>query len=114
MQHRAYRLRTPVMLLGLELPDWLVIALTWLVTKQLAGSLLGARLSLLAALAGTFLVFRAWRRARDRAPDKLAAHLLAFLTEATTYRVTPDTRNAPLVVRTDAIAPRDDRALAPR
>lgn len=106
MRHRVYRLRSKVSLLGLELSDWFVILLGWLVCKQFFGSFLGTRVSLLTAIVATFLVFKVWQRIKDNVPEKCAVHLAGWLSEADVYRVGPDTKNVPLVVHPEALATR--------
>jgi len=99
LRHRVFRLKSNVSLLGLELTDWLVVLVSWLVLKQGLSDLLGSRLSLLAAALGTFLVFKLWQRVKDRMPGKFAPHLMTWLTEADVYRSVPDLENTPLVVQ---------------
>ena len=90
--------------MGLELTDWFVILLSWLVCKQFFSSFLGVRTSLLTAIIATFLVFKVWQRIKDNVPDKYASHLAGWLSEADIYRVGPDTKNVPLVVHPEAMA----------
>ena len=104
MRHRVYRLRSRVSLMGLELTDWFVILLSWLVCKQFFSSFLGVRLSLLTAIIATFLVFKGWQGVKDNVPDKYATHLASWLTEADIYRLKPDTKNVPPVVYPEALA----------
>lgn len=103
MRHRVYRLKNKVSLMGLELTDWFVVLLSWLVFKQILGSLLGARLGLLVAIIGTFLVFKVWQRVKDTIPDQYFLHLMAWLTEADVYCLKPDRKNVPLVVYPEAL-----------
>ncbi len=102
LRHRVYRLKSKVSLLGLELIDWFVILVSWLLFKQGMTAPLGSRLSLLVAAIGTFLVFRLWQRVKDNVPERYAAHLMAWLTEADVYRLGPDIYNAPLIIRPPA------------
>ncbi len=88
--------------MGLELTDWFVILLSWLVCKQFFSSFLGVRISLLTAIIATFLVFKVWQRIKDHVPDKYASHLAGWLSEADIYCVGPDTKNVPLVVHPEA------------
>ena len=88
--------------MGLELTDWFVVLLSWLVCKQFFSSFLGVRISLLTAIIATFLVFKVWQRIKDNVPDKYASHLVSWLTEADIYRTGPDTKNVPLVVHPEA------------
>lgn len=97
LRHRVYRLKSRLSLLGLELADWFVILAAWFALKQLAGTW-GGRASLLIAALGTWLALRLWQRVKDAVPERFAAHLLAWLSEADVYRLGPDLEGAPLVV----------------
>jgi hypothetical protein len=99
LRHRVYHLRSRVSLLGLELADWLVLLMSWLALKQGLVGVLGERFSLLAALLGTWTVLRLWQRVKDRVPERFAMHLMTWLGEADSYRLGPDLRGCPLVVR---------------
>lgn len=98
LRHRVYRLKTKVSLLGLELADWFVILLSWLLLKQGLNALVGERLSLLAAAIGTFLVFRLWQGLKDKVPEKFVLHLISWFAEADSYRLYPDFKTGPLTV----------------
>ena len=103
VRHRVFRLKSKVSVLGLEFTDWVVVLLSWLILKQLLATPLGDRLSLLVAAIGTFLVFRLWQKVKDVMPDKYPLHLMAWLTEADVYRLSPDLKNVPLVVYPEAL-----------
>ena len=102
-RHRIFRLKSRVSVLGLELVDWVVILVCWLVLKQTLTIPLGDRLSLLVAAIGTFLLFRLWQQVKDVMPDKYPSHLTTWLTEADVYRLSPDLKNAPLIVHPEVL-----------
>lgn len=104
LRHRIFRLKSKVSLLGLELTDWVVVLVSWLVLKQGLSGLLGDRLSLLIAATCTFAVFRLWQRIKDVMPDRYAFHLIAWLIEADVYRLSPDFKNAPLIVQPEVLS----------
>ena len=103
VRHRVFRLKSKVSLLGLELTDWVVVLVSWLILKQILAAPLGDRLSLLIAAIGTFLVFRLWQKVKDVMPEKYPMHLMTWLTEADVYRLSPDLKNVPLVVYPEAL-----------
>ena len=103
LRHRIFRLKSKVSLLGLELTDWVIVLVSWLVLKQGLSDPLGDRLSLLVAALGTFIAFRLWQQVKDVMPDKYPFHLMSWLTEADIYRLSPDLKNAPLLVHPEAL-----------
>ena len=111
LRHRVFRLKSRVSVLGLELTDWVVILVSWLILKQTSTTLLGDRLSFLIAIIGTFLVFRLWQKVKDTMPDKYPFHLIGWLTEADVYRLSPDLKNVPLVVYPEALQSKEVRPI---
>ncbi len=97
-RHRLFKLDTPLTLMGFELDDWLVLIGGWALFLQVLGTFLGPRPKLLFATILAGAVFLAYRRVKDMLPGKFGRHLIGYLSEADTYRVTPDDVNVPCVL----------------
>lgn len=82
----------------MEIDDWLLLLGGWIITLQLTGLFMGPRLRLVVATFISGMAFLVYRRAKDRLPRQFFRHLLGYVVEADTYRVTPDDRNIPYVV----------------
>ena len=84
--------------MGFRPEDFLVLFLSVSLGLNVLGALFPGRLRLLFAVAFVFLVFRAWRRVRDKVPDKFLRHLALWLSEPEVFRTGRDLRPVPLVV----------------
>jgi len=103
-RHRLFKLETALSLMGLEVDDWIIIVGSWTLILQVFGLILTPRPRLLAATFMAGITFLIHRHLKDRVPQRFARHLLRYLTEADTYRVTADVHNLPHVVETHSTA----------
>jgi hypothetical protein len=93
--HRLYRqIDQPVHLMGVEPEDLFLLAVAFVVCSRVARLIAMAvgvlRLQFLLALLASAALFSVWRRFRVGRPRYFFRHLLAYLSEPDTYRVTPD------------------------
>lgn len=98
MEHPIYNLGTKMKILGLEVGDLGVIAVTWYVTFLIIGAALPDRLRIIAALATTFVIFQVWIRVKDRVPSNFVPHFASWIAERPEYDVTPDLDPQPYVI----------------
>lgn len=93
--HRIYRqIDQPLHLMGVEPEDVFILAGAFIICSRLARIIAVAvgvlRLQFLLALLASALLFYLWRRFRVGRPRYFFRHLLVYLSEPDTYRVTPD------------------------
>jgi hypothetical protein len=93
--HRLYRqIDQPVHLMGVEPEDIFILAVAFVVCSRVARLIAVAvgvlRLQFLLALLASAALFYVWRRFRVGRPRYFFRHLLTYLSEPDTYRVTPD------------------------
>ncbi len=98
MRHKVYRLGAKLSIMGLEIPDLMVLFSTWMVSLQVLGAFVHPRARFLFACLVTFIVLKVWQGVKDKVPDKFGGHLMSWITETETYSVAPDTEQHPLVV----------------
>ncbi len=98
MRHKVYRLGAKLSIMGLEIPDLMVLFSTWMVSLQLLGAFVHPRARFLFACLVTFIVLKVWQGVKDKVPDKFGGHIMSWITETETYSVAPDTEQHPLVV----------------
>jgi hypothetical protein len=93
--HRIYRqIDQPLHLMGVEPEDVFVLAVAFIICSRVARLIAIAvgvlRLQFLLALLASAALFYVYRRFRVGRPRYFFRHLLAYLAEPDTYRVTPD------------------------
>jgi hypothetical protein len=98
VRHRIYQLSHGVSFMGFRPEDFLVLFLSISLSLNVLGALFPGRLKLLVATLVGILTLRAWRRARDKMPEKFLWHLALWLSEPEVLRVGRDLRPVPLVV----------------
>lgn len=101
--HRIYRqIDQPLHLMGVEPEDIFILAAAFIVCSRLARIVAVAvgvlRLQFLLALLGTAAFFYLWRRFRLGRPRYFFRHVVGYLSEPDTYRVTPDDEVIPHVL----------------
>ncbi len=98
MRHKIYNLDSKQTFLGIDLSDIMIGLITWMLGNFLSGEFLSPRLQTLVTVILIGLVLTLWRTTKDKFPPGFFRHLLAWATEANTYRVGPDTKARPAVV----------------
>ena len=111
MYHRVYTLTHGVSQLGLRPQDFVVILFSFTIGLNVIGAFFEGFLRLIVAAAFIFLTFKVWQSLRDRMPDKYLLHLFRWLSEPEVYRVSPDVRAIPLLIKPHLTHANSERAL---